>query len=185
MLDTSPYLIPSWSGKVIKARKHHRCENCGGIIIAGTKYARDVVRLGTDKARDARRNLHYHLDCEAPWYQGEVVHRTKHIGKLPGGLPPETIAKPGTPYLAPAVAASSNQIGTVQWKLPEHLATRLVHNPNSAGTIGAVAEYEALLAIVLEGAVLASGHQRIAMRLSHLVNEIAELVHNMRHLHPE
>ena len=170
------YGIPSWSGKEFKARRNYRCANCGGAIPSGTKYLRHVERLGANKGVDPLRNVHVHLDCMAPWYQPEAPHRLKHLGNLPGRLPPVDIHDPAQYYHKPSVAIATPALGIVQWQPPGDLAAKLAFCPKQHLSHGAMADIEATLTIVMTALVQASGHRRKAMKLNHLIEAMSHLI---------
>lgn len=170
--------IPSWSFKEFRARYTYCCQNCGGSIIAGTKYLRHVERLGSRRGKDPLRNIHVHLDCQAPWYQpGDLPHRLRQIGSLPGTTPPPEVYNRSQPFIRPSVAISNSDIGIVQWKLPAALEEKIAFCPSVSIQIGAVAEIEHSLTIVLTALVKAAGNKRESLKLSHLINEIASRLH--------
>lgn len=172
------YGIPDWSYKTFRARKNYCCRNCDGIIPSGVVYMRHVERLGPQKGKDPLRNVHIHLDCTAPWYQPEASPRLRHVGKLPGKVPPPSVYDGVSGFLTPAVYVRKDAIGTLQWQLPQNLAQKLAFAPKPGLAITAVAEIETALAIVASALLQAVGHQRKSMKLSHLINEIAaELQH--------
>ena len=78
------YGIQPWSGKTMRARKNYRCDNCGGVIPKGTTYLRHVVRQGANKGKDPLRNVHIHLDCQAPWYHASDDDWCRNLRQLPG-----------------------------------------------------------------------------------------------------
>ncbi len=166
--------IPSWSFKELRARYTYGCANCGGSIIAGTKYLRHVVRLGSRRGKDPLRNVHVHLDCHAPWYQpGDLPRRLRHVGNLPGQVPPEDVRQPSIPFIRPHVSINGEVIGTLQWKLPRDLEIKIAFCTSSAVQLGSIAEIEQALSILLTALVGAVGHKRKSLKLSHLINEMA------------
>lgn len=167
------YGITAWSYKIFRARKNYCCANCDGIIPSGVKYMRHVERLGPQKGKDPLRNVHVHLDCTAPWYQPETSPRLRHVGKLPGKMPPSAVYNRISGFLTPAVCVREDAIGTLQWQLPQSLAQKLAFAPKPGLAISAVAEIETALAIVATALLQAVGHQRKSMKLSNLINEIA------------
>ena len=170
------YGILSWSYKTYRARYNYRCANCEGIIPSGTKYLRHVERLGANKGVDPLRNVHVHLDCTAPWYQPEAPHRLKHLGNLPGRLPPVAVHDPAQYYHKPSVAIATDAIGILLWQPPAELAAKLAFCPRQHLSHGAMADIEATLTIVMTALVQASGHRRKAMKLNHLIEEITRLL---------
>jgi hypothetical protein len=70
----------------------------------------------------------------------------------------------------------NNELGTLLWQPPQALCEKLVFTEQSDIALGAMAEIESSLAIVLTALMQASGHQRKAMRLNHLISEIASLL---------
>ena len=172
-MKTVTYDIPSWSFKTFQARKNYRCAHCDGVIPQGIKYLRHVERLGPRKMKDPLRNVHVHLDCTAPWYQPEQAPRLRHVGRLPGKIPPPEIYDGVTGFIIPAVAVHSPTVGTMQWLLPSVLAQKLAFAPNRGLSVSAIAEIEQSLLIVLTALVEVSGHQKKSMKLSHLINQMA------------
>lgn len=175
-MEQVTYGIPSWSYKTYKARYNYHCQNCGGIIPAGTQYLRHVERLGTNKGVDPLRNVHTHLDCHAPWYQPEAPHRLKNVGRLPRSLPPAAVFDVGRYHHKPSVALASSIIGILQWQPPTDLAAKLVAMPNQYIAEGAMVEIESTLQIVMTALVQASGNKRKAMKLNHLIEGITHLL---------
>ena len=166
--------IPSWSFKEFRARKNYACRNCGGMIVTGTTYLRHVERLGSRKGKDPLRNVHVHLDCHAPWYQpGDLPHHLRQVGNLPGRVPPVDVHNPSVAFLRPQVAVSGDDVGTLLWKLPEGIAQRIAFCPSPLRQTGAVGEIEQVLTLVLTALTQAAGSKRQALKLSHLLNEIA------------
>jgi hypothetical protein len=172
---TNPtYGILSWSGKTFRARKNYCCRNCGGIIPIGVVYHRDVERLGVRRGKDPLRNVHFHLDCDAPWYQPGDTHRLRSLGRLPYQTPPAEVYDREHGYLKPAIAVTSPTLGNLQWQLPSSIAEKLAFVPEAGLAVSAVAEIEYALQIVLTALVDAHGHKRKSMKLNHLLNEIAD-----------
>ena len=174
MLHKPTYCIYSWSGKIFRARKNYTCDNCGGIIVSGTKYHRDVVRKGPQKGHDPLENVHYHLDCLAPWYQPELPHCLYNIGRLPRQLPPAEIHKPGVPFIRPSIAIKTGDTGTLLWKLPEDLEEKIAFCPSPAIQIGALAEMEQTLTVMLKALIRASGDKHQAMKVNHIITQLID-----------
>jgi hypothetical protein len=170
------YGIPSWSEKTYTARYNYRCACCDGLIPAGTKYLRHVERLGANKGVDPLRNVHVHLDCQAPWYQPESPHRLKSVGKLPHRAPPPDVHDTARYYHKPSIVLVSPTLGTLQWQPPIDLAAKLVAMPNQFISTGAVVEIESTLTIVMTALMQAAGSQRKAKKLSHLIEAITHLL---------
>lgn len=167
--------IPSWGFKVFRARYTYCCDNCGGSIVSGTKYYRHVVRLGSRRGKDPLRNLHTHLDCHAHWYQpGDLPRRLRYVGSLPGKVPPVDVYDRSKPFVRPNIAVCSERTGTLQWKLPPGLEEKIAFCYSPAIQINAIAEIEQALTIVLTALVGAVGNKRKSLKLSHLLNEIAD-----------
>jgi hypothetical protein len=170
------YDIPSWSFKTYRARYNYSCANCGGIIVAGTQYLRHVERLGANKGVDPLRNVHVHLDCMAPWYQPESPHRLRSVGKLPGRTPRSEVYDGQKSFLKPSITIVSDELGTLLWQPPQALCEKLVFTKRPGIATSAMAEIESSLTIVLTALMQASGNQRKAMRLNHLISEMADLL---------
>lgn len=175
-MEQVTYGIPSWSYKTYTARYNYRCANCAGLIPAGTKYLRHVERLGANKGVDPLRNVHVHLDCTAPWYQPEQPHRLKNVGRLPHKIPPAAMYDVGRYHHKPSVTLNSPTLGTLLWQPPADLAAKLVAMPNQHVSEGAMVEIESNLTVVLTALMQATGNQRKAMRLNHLIAGIAQLL---------
>ncbi len=168
------YLIESWSGRTMRARKHYACSLCGGTIPSGTIYLRDVVRHSPIKGEGHRSNVHTHLNCEAPWYQPDgLAPRLRSVGRLPHRVPTSEEQDGAEPFLKPVLAVSTAEIGTFTWKLPETLETRLGRCPSEARKIGAMHELEDSLSLVLTAFIKAAGNQRRARELSLQLGAIA------------
>lgn len=170
---TQTYLISSWSGRVLKARKNHRCALCGGTIVSGTMYHRDVVRDGPNKGLDPIRNIHSHLNCHTPWWQpGDQPDRLRYVGQLPRRQP-TTAEHPSTaPFVKPIVTLSDEAYGTFTWKLPADLEARLGLCLNEHRKMGAIGELEHSLAMVLTAIVATASNKRKARELSIKLNAI-------------
>jgi len=147
------------------------------MIVAGTKYQRHVERLGSHKGKDPLRNIHMHLDCQAPWYQpGDLPHRLRQVGSLPGNLPPADIHDTSRPFMRPAVSVSNEAIGTLMWKLPPGAEAKIAFCPSTNTQMGAIGEIEQALSIVLTALIGSIGNKRQSQKLSNLINEIASHV---------
>ena len=168
------YSIESWSYKTYRARRNYKCANCGGVIPSGTQYLRHVERLGANKGVDPLRNVHVHLDCMAPWYQTEQPHRLKSVGKLPGRTPPPAVYDGSQSFIKPSIALNSTELGTLIWQPPQALCEKLVFTKNPTIAKNAMAELEVALNIVMTALMQSAGSQRQAMKLNHLLNEIAD-----------
>lgn len=171
------YGIPSWSYVEYKAKYNYRCEFCEGVIPAGTQYLRHVVRLGPRKGKDPLRNVHVHLNCEAPWWQpGPPPHCLKYVGKLPGRKQPASVYNGTRSYHKPSVCISKHHIGTLQWQPPKDLTEKLVFMSKQHIAHTAMAEIEQTLLVVITALTQAVGHQRKAMELNHAINDIKALI---------
>jgi hypothetical protein len=169
IMKTRTYGIPSWSNKVFRARKTYRCDNCGGTIPHGTKYLRHVVRLGPRKFRDPLKNLHMHLDCEAPWYQPDnQTHRLRNIGKLQVTAPVPTAGREQIAEPHP-LNVSSATLGHLTWEPGPMLATALA--TSSTGP-AARAEMETILGVILTALSVATGDRRKAMKVNNLMTQL-------------
>ncbi len=169
-MDNRVYGIPSWSHKVYRARATYICRNCGGTIPSGTKYVRHVERLGAEKGKDPLRNVHVHIDCEAPWH---VVDTTPLLTSL-GRLPAPTECDSGKSRLRPAVYVQHASVGTLQWQMPEVLTAKIASSSEKRA-VDTVAEIERALALLLNAIVTVSGSKQKALRLSHLLQEMAQM----------
>jgi hypothetical protein len=170
------YNIPSWSYKTYKARRNYRCANCEGIIPSGTKYLRNVIRLGANKGVDPLRNVHFHLDCTAPWYQPEALHRLKSVGNLPGRNPPAEVYDGTSYYHKSSIAIFQTGVGILQWQPEATLVAKIAFCPKQYIAQNAMAEIEATLQIVLTAITQATGNKRKAMKLGHQIEAIASLL---------
>jgi hypothetical protein len=142
----------------------------------GVVYLRHVERLGARKGIDPLRNVHVHLDCQAPWYQPEAPHRLKALGRLPGRTPPPAIYN-GTAYFhKPSIAITTAGVGTLQWQPEARLAAKIMFAPNQQIALGAMAEIEVTLHIVMTAITQATGNKRKAMKLNHLIEAISHLL---------
>ena len=140
-MKEATYGIPEWSYVEYKAKYNYSCAHCAGAIPAGTQYLRHVVRLGPRKGKDPLRNIHVHINCEAPWWQpGPPPHCLKYVGKLPGRTPPAATTAGNRYYLKPSVTLSTTDIGTLQWQPPKELVEKLVFMKNQHLGVSAVAE---------------------------------------------
>jgi hypothetical protein len=114
-----------------------------------------------------------HLNCLAPWWQGEDhPHRLWHTGKLPHRVP-TTDEQKTTPFLKPVIAIVSPTLGHLTWQFPAALEKRLGQCPDQSRLIGAIAELEQTLGLVLEALMETMGHQRKARELSLRLNTIS------------
>ncbi len=170
-MATVEYGITSWSYKEFTARKNYPCENCGGIIPKGTTYLRHVVRQGPRKGKDPLRNVHIHVDCTAPWYHPPMDDRCRNLRQLPGRVPP---AEKQIPRLmsTPVSVKIDGAHGTLLWQLPAELSQRMLHAPKEDLHIGALAELEQNLQLVLFALVQAAGNRKRGMKVSNALNEL-------------
>lgn len=170
------YLIPSWSGRVFKARKNYRCDLCSGIIPRGTSYVRDVVRDGPDKGKDPLRNIHKHHNCESPWWQVErQPRRLKHVGHLPHRLPTPDEHDHPFPIVMPMVIHHP-RIGSIVWRMPEALGQRIALCPDREKKMAALGEIEHTVILILSALETCAGHQRKSRELEHALEAMAALV---------
>lgn len=170
-MKTVEYGIQPWSGKTMKARKNYPCDNCGGMIPKGTTYLRHVVRQGPNKGKDPLRNVHIHLDCQAPWHHAADDDRCRNLRQLPGRAPPpeerqERLAR------APLAIKVDGEHGTLLWQLPPELAERMLHAPKEALQLGVTAELEQALELVLTALHSAAGNRRRGLKVSHALHEL-------------
>ena len=160
--------IPSWS-RIYRARSTYCCDNCGGTIPQGTKYQRHVVRLGSQKGRDPLRNIHVHLDCEAPWYQPDnLTHRLRNLARLPL-LAPQLVEGMTEVAMFPPLSVHSAALGTLTWQPGVALAATLQATPVGKA---AIAEMEAILGIVLTAFTGSASNKRKAMKVNHLITQL-------------
>lgn len=171
------YGIPEWSHVQYKAKYNYRCEFCEGVIPAGTQYLRHVVRLGPRKGKDPLRNVHVHLNCEAPWWQpGPPPHCLKYVGKLPGRTPSAAVQGGARYYHKPSIAITTPAVGTFQWQPSKELLAKLMFMKNQHLGASAMAEIEQALLAVMTALTQAVGHQRKAMKLNHVLHDIKALI---------
>lgn len=161
---TKECMIVPWSGKVICARKQYICEHCGGIIQKGTKYKRDVVRMGDIKYISPLRNVHEHTDCRDPWPMVEAAHLLPFLSTLGQEERPDRRAQ---------VKATVNDpnLGKIIWTMPKVLSGKITQ----AGISNRVAshrEIENILVLVARAVVLSAGDKRQAMRVSNALNRL-------------
>lgn len=157
----------------MQARRNYRCDNCGGVITKGTKYLRHVVRQGANKGKDPLRNVHIHLDCQAPWYHTSDDDRCRNLRQLPGRMPPDDAQDKRLGYTPLAIKVDGAS-GTLLWQLPAELATRMQHAPNDDLQLGATAELEQALQLVLTALHQAAGHKRRGLKVSHALHELQQ-----------
>lgn len=170
------YLIPSWSGRVYKARKNYCCDLCGGIIPRGVSYVRDVVRDGPNWGKDPLRNIHKHHNCETPWWQvAPHPRRLKHVGRLPHRLPTPAEYLEHFPVVVPMVIRHP-RIGSVVWTLPESLGERIALCPDPERKMAAIGEIENAIMLFLTTLGESAGHQRKSRELEHALGAMATLV---------
>ena len=174
-MKTRTYLIPSWSGRTMRARKRHTCTLCGGTIPSGTIYQRDVVRDGPNTGVDPVQNVSTHLNCHTPWWQpDDLAPRLRSVGRLPHRVPTSTEVDMAAPFLKPVLAVTSGDVGTFTSKLPPALEIRLGRCPSETRKIAALSELEDGLSLVLAAIIKASGNQRLARELSLKLGAIAQ-----------
>lgn len=165
------YSVESWSYRTFRARKNYKCDNCGGVIPKGTTYQRNVVRRGPNKDRDPLRNVHMHLDCQAPWYHLDGDDRCRNLRQLPGQTPPANVREARL-AAAPLAVKVDGRHGTMLWQLPAELAERLLHAPDESLQSGALAELEQAMQLVLTALHSSAGNKRRGLRVSHALNEL-------------
>lgn len=175
-MKTRTYLIPSWSGRVYRARKNYCCDLCGGIIPRGASYVRDVVRDGPDKGKNPLRNIHKHHNCETPWWQmARQPRRLKHVGRLPHRLPTPTEYPAPFPIVVPMVIRHPS-IGEIIWTMPKDLGERIAFCPDREKTMAALGEIEHAIILILTALGTSAGHQRKSRELEHALEAAAALV---------
>lgn len=167
--------IMSWSYMIHTASRNYRCDNCAGMIPRGTKYLRRKIRGSTEKFKGGIKTLHEHQDCQMPWYQTETGCRTRNWGQLPGRTPPKGAVGPDTAPLQHVVSFSNPETGMMMWRLPQAVQDKLMNMPRADIRLGALAEIEQNLMLVLQTFLSCHGNQKKAMQLSHLLNDMQAL----------
>lgn len=165
------YGIQSWSYRQLQARKNHTCVNCGGVIPKGTTYLRHVVRQGSRHGKDPLRNLHVHFDCEAPWYHLAGDDRCRSLRQLPGRVTvadTDHIARTGVSFCVQVNSAA----GQMSWALPPRLMQQIAMAPNEATAVGAVAELQQNLALVMQALAAAAGNRHRGRRVNLALHEL-------------
>jgi hypothetical protein len=160
-----------------RARHDYTCKNCGARITKGTYYEEEVVRLGTMKYKDPLVHWRKHSDCDAPWWQPWAPRRLTYIGSTPKRAGEEAIDISRVCPIAAVVRRSD--LGLLRWDLPEGLAARLLQSRRENMVDEATREIETVLALVSEALIAAAGNRKLALQLSHQLNELMFLARNV------
>lgn len=167
-------VIRSWSGRELTARKHYTCARCGGSIVSGTKYVRDVVRFPSQSHDTPRANRHYHRDCETPWDQASDHHHLRHLGRLArrdGALIKADVVQPPR---CPTIVINVETLGILQWTLPKAMAAAITTAPARIET-GVQSEIELAVRLLIHQLLAVTGDERKAKRLSDVLAALTQV----------
>ncbi len=153
-----------------RARTDHTCKNCGDTIPKGTYYEEDIVRLGTAKYKDPLEHWRRHSDCQAPWYQPWAPRRLTYVGSMPKRAGER--ATRASKRIRVSATVTRDDLGHLRWAMPAALAAKLFQSKRDNLVDLAAKEVEAVLELVLEALVAAAGNRKLAMQLTHQLNEI-------------
>lgn len=166
----SDHVIRAWE-HTWKARKVHICANCGGPIHRGTRYRREVA---SDQSRrnETFYNLHFHLDCEQPWWQAADEPRLATVGRVSKKVPELSALDPEWANIPLTIKVSTQMLGTIHWDIPEELRRRLLAAKRKSDMLAAIHEIERAFIIFVTALGQALGNRRQAKRLGYHLEEL-------------
>lgn len=153
-----------------RARNNYACKNCGDVIPKGTYYEESVVRLGTAKYKDPLVHWRMHSDCQAPWWQPWAPRKLTYFGSMPKRASDSATSL--SKRLRISATVKRDGLGHLRWAMPETLAAKIFQSKREDMVKHAADEVEAVLELVVEALLAASGNRKLAMQLSHQFNEI-------------
>jgi len=162
-------------GREVRARKSgYACANCGGRI-----YRKELYwNYHTDQPKGNWQGRR-HLDCEAAWWQVDKYHLLAAVGKLPGKNPPD-IPPFNPPHHVPTLI-DFGLTGSVDLAILRAYIARIALAPQRETAEEAVEQIKQAMQLLLDALVAASGNQKKAVQLSHLLQQIAQVTEVSAH----
>ncbi len=158
-----------WNSRTARARKNLKCENCEGRIYKGTK------RITYDnRAQGSRWAHHEHLDCQAAWWQADLGNLLRHVGKLPGHIPPPEVAHPAVPGLNITVTSITEATGSAVWTPSMETQQKLLDAPNLEIRAAAISELSIYMSLMIDVANRCVGNQKVSMIVSNALQQIKQ-----------
>lgn len=163
--------VDGWAAYMARSRKPIRkCALCDGAIYKGMMY------INRDDRRGGKRWAHHeHVDCQAAWWQVVLTNLLRSVGQLPGSVPPEEAVDPRLEGFDLVFSQQSARVGEITWKPSEEVKRRFLHTPDLALREQAKGEIELFMGLTIDVLLRAFGHQRAAMQLSNIVQQLEQV----------
>lgn len=163
--------VDGWNARVARSRIDRSCAQCGGRILKGMLYvSRDNRRPG-----GKRWGLHEHVDCQAAWWQVDLKHLLKSVGKLPHTQPPQTETDPRLEGFDIIFKSLSNRTGITTWIPSTEARQQFLYTPDTRLRETAQTEIELAFGLFADVIIRSFGNQHAAMMLSNIIQQLVQV----------
>lgn len=163
--------VDGWNARVAWSRIDRSCAKCNGRIVTGMLYiSRDDRRPG-----GKRWSLHEHVDCQAAWWQVNLKHLLKSVGKLPHTPPPQDETDPRLEGFDIIFQSLSDRTGVTTWLPNAEVRQQFLQTPDTKLRESAKAEIELAFGLFADVIIRSFGNQHAAMMLSNIIQQLVQV----------